>query len=523
MTSRVQTDRFSTTHQRPPSTRPIGEFYVNFADSQFGVIDDVAATRDLIAIRYHAATAGYVAGDHVIQGGALYRSRGTIAPHAFNATEWDSLPTLVTNDTRYLRLTGGALTGPVSTSSTLTLAANPVGPLEAATKSYVDGRDALYLPLTGGALSGTLSVAGAGIAYPGVDPEAHRFGFIWNGNLHSTVDGSYIGALAFQSWVNANYLPLGGGTITGALGVNSTLHVGGTIDTNSNLYVRGGTIFFGSGDTAYLQSDGTNAALRFRSDGWNIAWDGSNGNFSYNSPSQWLFYVDSGGSGHFRGNLDLPGTLTAGAINAPGASMTVNNLSVSGTIGVAQTNTTNLTVYGDTYNAGFMQIAGGRSMSTAGWAYGTGGSSPVSGTYTFGLQVNNNVMAGAFLANSDARLKTDVNPLTPERGVLWVQRSRPVTYRKRQFHGVPASGDDAPENEGFYEAGFIAQEQIAAGFGEFVVSVPGEGLPAYDHDGVRTPADTQLALNLNNQVALLTAAMQHVLSRLDAMKDEIRP
>jgi len=336
----------------------------------------------------------------------------------------------------------------------------------------------------------------------------HAFG--WDGaSVQAFVDGSFVGNLAI-----GNFLPIAGGTITGNLQVNGSLNVNSTIASASNLYARGGVVFFGPNDTAYLQSDGTNATLRFRSDGWNIAWDGSNGNFLYNSPSQWLFYVDSGGSGHFRNNLDLPGTITAGAINAPSASMTVNNISVAGTVGAGQTNTNGLTVYGDTYNGGFMQIAGGRSMTTAGWAYGTGGSTPVSGTYTFGLQVNNNVMGGAFLANSDARLKFDVADLTPERGALWLRASRPVTYRKRLTPG-------SPDSEAIYEAGFIAQEQITIGFGEFVVSVPSAGMPAYDHNGLTAPADTQLALNLNNYLALLTAAMQHVLARLDAMEDEL--
>jgi len=513
MTGRIQLQRSNVSLDRPANTRPIGELYINFADQQLVVIDDLPSANDLLPIRWHSPRARYNAGDWVRKDAALYRAKTSLPTKPFDITDWETVADRAYLDAQLalkLSLSGGTMTGP------LTLAGDPSAPTQAATKSYVDTALGNYLPLAGGNLSGQLNVGAYGIHYSTFG-SSHVHAFGWDGsNVQAFVDGSFVGNLAI-----GNFLPIAGGTITGNLGVNGTTHVGGTLDTSSNLYVRGGTIFFGTGDTAYLQSDGTNATLRFRSDGWNIRWDGSNGNFLYQSPSQWLFYVDSGGSGHFRNNLDLPGTLTAGAINAPGGTTVVNQINVSNGIVANDTNTNSLTINGDAYSAGFMQIAGGRSMSTSGWAYGTGGSSPVSGTFTFGLQVNNNVMGGAFLANSDARLKTDVTDLTPERGALWVKRSRPVTYRKRYFYGTPDSVAAVPENEGLYEAGFIAQEQIAAGFGEFVVSVPAAGMPAYDHDGVRTPADTQLALNINNQVALLTAAMQHVLARLDAMEDEI--
>jgi hypothetical protein len=63
------------------------------------------------------------------------------------------------NVTQYLQLTGGVMTG------VLTLAIDPVNPLDAATKRYVDnsivpvnGNFANYLPLAGGTLTGALTL-----------------------------------------------------------------------------------------------------------------------------------------------------------------------------------------------------------------------------------------------------------------------------------------------------------------------------------------------------------------------------
>lgn len=148
MTSRVQTNRSTATGNRPPSTRPVGEFYVNFADLQVGVVDPTPAARDLLAIRFHSPTAAYIANDLVQQAGGIYQAKAAIPAHAFNAIEWNQFLTSAQGDTRWLPLTGGTLVGP------LTLSGPPINALHAVTKSYVDG----FLPLAGGTLTGPFSV-----------------------------------------------------------------------------------------------------------------------------------------------------------------------------------------------------------------------------------------------------------------------------------------------------------------------------------------------------------------------------
>jgi hypothetical protein len=172
MTGRVQTLRSNVAGNRPTGRQP-GELYVNWADGQFGVISSAGAPQDLIAVTFYSTTASYAVGQFVIQAGQLYRCTVANAPGAFNPAQWsqiggsvsvgDVAPTnpqpgtlwwdsvggqmyvwyvdpntaqwVVTNNgtsAAYLPLAGGTLTGP------LTLAGNPVNPLDASPKQYID-------------------------------------------------------------------------------------------------------------------------------------------------------------------------------------------------------------------------------------------------------------------------------------------------------------------------------------------------------------------------------------------------
>jgi hypothetical protein len=91
MVSRVQNIRSTNKNTRPPNTtRQPGEFYVNFADKQLGVIDPAQVPQDLIAIRFFSADTDYVTGDHVIQQGRAYRARAAIPAGPFDPAEWET-------------------------------------------------------------------------------------------------------------------------------------------------------------------------------------------------------------------------------------------------------------------------------------------------------------------------------------------------------------------------------------------------------------------------------------------------
>ena len=136
MTTRVQTTRSSIAGNRPAAgTRPPGELFVNFADLQLGVINASQAPVDLVAVRFFNIGANYAIGDFAIYNGQLYRSTAAQTPTAWVASNWD-LVQKASDITGYLPLTGGTMTGK------LILNADPVNPLDAATKHYVDSKPA---------------------------------------------------------------------------------------------------------------------------------------------------------------------------------------------------------------------------------------------------------------------------------------------------------------------------------------------------------------------------------------------
>jgi hypothetical protein len=123
-----------------------------------------------------------------------------------------------------LPLSGGTLTG------TLTLAAGPSGPLQAATKSYVDSQLATALPKAGGVLTGSLVLAGD----PSVSSQAATKNYVdtQDASLLPKSGGTLSGPLvlagdpaapsqaATKNYVdtqNGNFLIKSGGTLSGPL------------------------------------------------------------------------------------------------------------------------------------------------------------------------------------------------------------------------------------------------------------------------------------------------------------------
>lgn len=101
---------------------------------------------------------------------------------------------------------------------------------------------------------------------------------------------------------------------------------------------------------------------------------------------------------------------------------------------------------------------------------------------------------GTLSQGSDERIKTKIRTIAPAAGAAWVMGSRPVEFEYRA--------------SGAWSAGFIAQEQRAAGYGDGVGAHPNPDLP----DGF------QLTLDLPSRIAFLTAALQHALSRIAALE-----
>src|SRR5215831_14846892 len=114
-------------------------------------------------------------------------------------------------------------------------------------KSYLlAATDTRYLPLTGGVLSGPLTVGGNGTTWPIAGGTPHAIGFGWDGShLVPYVDGTSHGTLATQADITsavAAYLPLSGGTETGLVTFNgspTSISAAHDVSVGGNLSVSG--------------------------------------------------------------------------------------------------------------------------------------------------------------------------------------------------------------------------------------------------------------------------------------------
>ena len=204
MTNRVQTFRIATTNQIPaPGQYDPGQLWVNYADLQLGVIDNVKSPQKLLAVRFFRTTATYVLNDVVVHNGGVWTCKGVVAPGPFDPSMWTQLGVGASGGGAYLPLAGGTMVGP------LYLYENPLSPSEAATKQYVDnavatgggggGPGGPYLPLAGGTMLGDVTL----FRDPTTPFMAATKGYV---DAHSGGGGG-----------GAGYLPLAGGTMTGPI------------------------------------------------------------------------------------------------------------------------------------------------------------------------------------------------------------------------------------------------------------------------------------------------------------------
>lgn len=206
MTTRVQTLRSTTAGLRPSvGARTPGEFYVNFPDAQFGVIDALKTPIDLLPVRYFSTLASYFPGAYARNNGFLYRCIANVSPGAFNPAQWSQVFSAADVVGVYMPIAGGTFTGPIfapigSFIDGYVPASGGVftGPVNLPPGSNVAG----YMPLTGGVFSGPIIVPG-GSTIVGYMPVS---GGDFTGAIHAPTGSTIVG-----------YLPLGGGTLSGLL------------------------------------------------------------------------------------------------------------------------------------------------------------------------------------------------------------------------------------------------------------------------------------------------------------------
>jgi hypothetical protein len=150
MTARIQTQRFPATGQRPANgARPSGELWLNLPDMRLGMINPAQAPVDLLPIRVYSSSAGYAAGDFVVNAGQLLQARAAIPAKPFLITDWNQYQSIAQSDARYLPLTGGTLTGSLFINATALQITAPAGQWASLQLSRQSGQGAQIVGYTG--------------------------------------------------------------------------------------------------------------------------------------------------------------------------------------------------------------------------------------------------------------------------------------------------------------------------------------------------------------------------------------
>ena len=142
-----------------------------------------------------------------------------------------------------------------------------------------------------------------------------------------------------------------------------------------------------------------------------------------------------------------------------------------------------------------MQISSGGGLTAVGAAAGAG----LAGTFTGDVKVQGSVSAASFVSTSDERLKTDVREI--DSPMVKLSQLNP-----KSFLWNDAS---APLTEKGYSYGFIAQD-VKRYFPELVKNVKDS-----------TVIENLLTLDYNAIIALNTAAIKEMLSKIEILEDRI--
>jgi hypothetical protein len=358
--------------------------------------------------------------------------------------------------TGFLPTTGGTLTGP------LLLSGDPTTALGAVTKQYSDAHMASvvagYLPLSGGTVTGALTVNGQLNTTTGLHLTSSGAYFATSTAVTQIVFDSGLwrfeytrssGAIRYlRGYDNvANWTLDPGGNMT----VPGQVYAGGPVVAVGALFARGGTIYLGTADKAYFQSDNaTYTNWAFINTGWRLQWNWGDATLRYyNDVSAELWHVDGGGNGVYTGNLTSHGSLQIDGNANITNTLTANYVTATQTVNCFEL------VCNDTVNAanavfaanGTMQMnpnaGSGRILQIAGSWYwdwhGSGGqldwTTPSGAFLTMNpgnWLINNEIGPmgghGAYQNTSDERVKTNITPTTY--GLPEILQINPIRFNR---------------------------------------------------------------------------------------------
>jgi len=221
--------------------------------------------------------------------------------------------------------------------------------------------------------------------------------------------------------------------------------------------------------------------------------------------ASWGQYLEVGGwrSGSYASVVPSNGNLHIDALNG-GYGLYLNYFANGGIdIGQGGGGTTihnNLVVTSGIYVPGAYSTYCGGFAAYAWWGYATG----FNQCQNVSVWAGNDVLGTDFIGPSDLRKKKDIVPIATDDGLQFVRSVQPI-----RFHWKTDGADKNLTN------GYIAQQLIAAGYGQLVTLVPankGETMPeridTIDGVKVKSPKDAFFAANYIAAIPLLHSALK---------------
>jgi hypothetical protein len=329
---------------------------------------------------------------------------------------------------------------------------------------------------TSGAYSVTISCAGGGTTQ--VITQGKTMAVITDGTNAVSATNAYAatgGAGSFTTLAASGATTLSSTlAVTGAATLSSTLGVTGAVTLSSTLAVSGNVTMSGSatlGGSAVVKADSGTYAISISG---NAATASSASAVTWNNVSS------------------KPAAITSYAVNmdqnvAQASTPTFGGLTVGGV---------GLTVTGNTTLTG---ISGYYLDSAGTGAFGPG---PINCAVNAGGLA---MLADRYVASSDGRLKSERREITTDEAMRFLWQVPPMLYLK-DGNGYQA-----------WEAGFIAQDMVAAGLPQTLITSIDPDMPE-ERYGITGPVGRRYEMQMGATVAYLAAAVRHLAAEIERLK-----
>lgn len=226
--------------------------------------------------------------------------------------------------------------------------------------------------------------------------------------------------------------------------------------------------------------------------------------------------ITPSGTGYtiLNGNVGIGTTIPGYKLDVSGTSNFANTMNLPGTSVITSTGTVGI---GTTSPSAPLHVAATSSQTVSGlfgyYLQGTYGINGATTTSSVSIIAAGSIVSssGGFLATSDQRLKEDIQDISEEKMLTFLNKSRPVYFKWK----------DSKDNE----YGFIAQDLIRLGLSEMINPIPDETnkhlVENIENDGFINPEGVKFTVNYNQLIALTTQAIKYVYNQHDQLVERV--